>query len=204
MVLVFFCISGVLGAIDRHPSITTPATEAAATRSLDIDSRLFGKTIEPFQGAVVVIANDWPFIFGLNTLRQGCVPFGHRIVNSVRLIGGRKEDSILKFMASRSEPYAVVASSDFEFSEVTAGNRVNVGLEAGFDDEAAGRLRALLEGYGEAAKRPVSTDEVMRATVDNPWVRRVQSYLAPSQAANHLSAQRRLAAMLYAPGAGST
>lgn len=204
MVIVFFCISGVLGAIPRHPSITTRDTEAEATRCLDADARLFAKAIEPFPGVAVVVANDWPLIHGLNFLRQECAPFGYRIVNSVKLVGGTKEDSILTFMSSRSEPYVVVTSSDFEFSEVTVGNRVNVGLEAGFDEEAAERLQALLEEFGEAARKPVSHDDVMRATVGNPWMRRVQSYLAPAQASSNLSAQCRLAAMSYAPGAGST
>ncbi|MFM0126745.1 HAD domain-containing protein [Paraburkholderia sediminicola] len=198
MVIVFFCISGVLGAIRRHPSITTRDIEAEATRSLDTDSRLFAKAIEPFPGAVVVVANDWPLIFDLNLLRQECVPFGHRIVNSVKLIGGTKGDSILTFMASRSEPYVVVASSDFEFSEETAEKRVNVGSETGFDDDAADRLRAILGGYGEEASRPLSADEVLRATVNNPMLRRMQSYVTASQVANESNAERRLATMLWA------
>ncbi|MCW0131861.1 HAD domain-containing protein [Burkholderia pseudomallei] len=178
MVLVFFCVSGVLGAIGRHPSITTRDDEPEATRALESDARMFAQTIEPFPGALVVIANDWPLLYDIKFLRQECAPFGHRIVNSVRVLGGTKEESILAFMTSRSEPYIVVTSSDFEFSEVTAGRRVNVALQAGFDEEAADNLRALLEEYGDAAQRHVSTDDVMRATIGNPWMRRVQSYLA--------------------------
>ncbi|WP_322024356.1 hypothetical protein [Burkholderia sp. BCC1977] len=178
MVLIFFCVSGVLGAIDRHPSITTREDAPKATRSLESDARLFAKAIAPFPGAVVVIANDWPLLYDLEFLRQECASFGQRIVNSVRVLGGAKEDSILTFMSSRSEPYAVVASSDFEFSEVTAGRRVNVDLQAGFDEVAADRLRVLLEEHGEAAQRPASADDIMRATAGNPWMRRVQSYLA--------------------------
>lgn len=183
MVLVFFCISGVLGAIERHPSITTRDTEAEATHSLDTDSRLFAETIDPFPGAVVVVANDWPLIYDLNTLRQECASFGHRIVNSVKLVGGTKEDAILTFMASRSEPYAVVASSDFEFTEVTAEERVDVGLEVGFECDAADRLRAILESHGEEATRPLSADEVRRATVNNQMLRDMQSWVTTSQAA---------------------
>ncbi|WP_200908825.1 hypothetical protein [Burkholderia pseudomallei] len=201
MVIVFFCISGVLGEIRRHPSITTQDTEAVATHSLDADSRLFGETIDPFPGAVVVVANDWPLIYGLNTLKQECVSFGHRIVNSVRLVGGTKEDSILTFMASRTEPYVVVASSDFEFSDVTAENRVTVGLQAGFDDAAADRLRAILEGFGEEATRPLSADEILRATINNRMLRGMQSYVTASQAADDSNSQRSLANMLCATGA---
>lgn len=178
MILLFFCISGVLGEIDRHPSITTRENVPEATRSLESDARLFAQTIAPFPGAVVVIANDWPLVYRLEFLRHECVPFGQRIVNSVRVLGGTKEESISTFMSSRSEPYIVVTSPDFEFSEATSGARVNVGLEVGFNEEASDRLRVLLEEYGEAARRPVSTDDVMRAKVGNPWMRRVQSYLA--------------------------
>ncbi|WP_245841416.1 hypothetical protein [Paraburkholderia ribeironis] len=147
---------------------------------MDTDSRLFAETIDPFPGAVVVVANDWPLIYGLNTLKQECVPFGHRIVNSVKLVGGTKQDAILTYMASRSEPYVVVASSDFEFSEMTAERRVNVDSEAGFDADAANRLREILEGYGEEAKRPLSADEALSAAVNNPMLRHMQKYVTAS------------------------
>ncbi|MGS1073542.1 hypothetical protein [Burkholderia glumae] len=114
----------------------------------------------------------------LEFLRKECASFGPRIVNSVRILGGTKEDSILTFMSSRPAEYVVVASSDFEFSDVTAGRRVNVRSDAGFDGKAADRLRVLLEEYGEAAQNPVTTDDVTRATAGNPWMQRVQSYLA--------------------------
>lgn len=178
MVFVFFCLSGVLGGLRRHPSVTTREDEPEATRSLESDVRLFAQTITPFPGAAVVIANDWPLLYDLEFLRQECAPIGQRIMNSVRVLGGTKEESISTFMSSRSEPYIVVTSPDFEFSEATSGARVNIGLEVGFDEKASDRLRALLDEYGEAARRPVSTDDVMRAKVGNPWMRRVQSYLA--------------------------
>jgi len=178
MVLLFFCVGGVLGAIDRHPAITTRENEPAATRSLESDARLFAQTIEPFPGALVVVANDWPLLYNIELLRRECEPFGKRIVNSVRVLGGTKEDAILAFMSSRSAEYVVVASTDFEFSEETARRRIDVGVDAGFDEEAADRLRVLLEGYGEAARNPATTNDVMRATAGNPWMHRVQSYLA--------------------------
>lgn len=181
MILLFFCVSGVLGAIERHPSITTREDEPAATRSLESDARLFAQTIEPFPGALVVIANDWPMLYDLEFLRRECAPFAQRIVNSVRVLGGTKEDAILTFMSSRSAEYVVVASTDFEFSAETARRRIDVSVEAGFDEEAADRLYALLEECGEAARMPVSTDDVMTATTGNPWMRRVQSYLAQSR-----------------------
>lgn len=198
MILLFFCISGVLGKIDRHPSITTRENEPEATRSLESDARLFAQAIAPFPGAVVVIANDWPLVYRLEFLRHECVPFGQRIVNSVRIFGGTKEDAVLAFMASRSEPYAVVASSDFEFSDVTAKNRVPVGLDAGFDDDAVDRLRRILEGYGEEAKRPLSADEALSATINNPMLRRMQKYVTASPAAKKLNPHRQRAKVLSA------
>lgn len=181
MVLIFFCVSGVLGAIDRHPSITTRENEPEATRSLEADARLFAKTIERYPGAVVVIANDWPLLYDLDFLRQECAPFAQRIVNAVRVLGGTKEEAILGFLSSRSVEYVVVTSPDFEFSGLTAGRRLNVGAEAGFDEQAADRLRTLLEECGDVARSPVSTDDIMRATAGNPWVRRMQTYLAHSR-----------------------
>ncbi|KGS85533.1 hypothetical protein X947_2653 [Burkholderia pseudomallei MSHR7334] len=178
MVFVFFSISGVLSALDRHPSITTRENEPAATRSLESDAYLFAETIEPFPGALVVIANDWPLLYDLEYLRQECAPFAQRIVNAVKVLGGTKEEAILGFLSSRSAEYVVVTSPDFEFSEVTAARRVNVDSQLGFDAGAANRLRVLLEEAGEAATHAVSTDEVMSATAGNPWVRRLQAYLA--------------------------
>lgn len=178
MVLLFFCVSGVLGAIDRHPAITTREDEPAATRSLDADALLFAQTIEPFPGVLVVIANDWPLLYDVEFLRRECAPFAQRIVNSVRILGGTKEEAVLGFLSALSAEYAVVASPDFEFSDVTAARRVNVDSQFGFDAGAADRLRVLLEKAGEAATHPVSTEDIMRASAGNPWVRRLQTYLA--------------------------
>ncbi|MFP3675423.1 hypothetical protein SB724_21650, partial [Bacillus sp. SIMBA_031] len=78
---IFFCVSGVIGAIDRHPSITTRENEPEASRSLESYASLFARTIEPFPGALVVIANDWPLLYDLEVLRQECAAFAQRIVN---------------------------------------------------------------------------------------------------------------------------
>ncbi|WP_185219140.1 hypothetical protein [Paraburkholderia dinghuensis] len=198
MVLIFFCVSGVLGAIGRHPSITTREGAPAATRSLESDVRLFAETIESFPGALVAVGNDWPLVHNLPFLREACASFRHRIVNSVRLVSETKEESILAFMEPRCEPYAVVTSPDFEFSDVTAGMRVDVGFETGFNEKAADRLRTLLEGFGEAAKRPASGEEVLSATVNNPLVQRLQGHLAQLRPPNYLNGQRKFVERLYA------
>ncbi|WP_244138119.1 hypothetical protein [Burkholderia vietnamiensis] len=150
MVLLFFCISGVLGAIDRHPSITTRENEPEATRSLESDARLFAQAIEPFPGALVVIANDWPLLYDLEFLRQEFALLGPRIVNSVKILGGTKEESILKFMSSRSEPYVVVTSSDFEFSEGTMGIRAFFAQFQVRESDAALLVQVATRGYEPA------------------------------------------------------
>ncbi|QQJ96420.1 hypothetical protein JG536_28140 (plasmid) [Burkholderia ambifaria] len=201
VVLLFFCVSGVLGAIRRHPSITTRDNEPVYTRSLESDARLLAQTIEPFPGALVVIANDWPLFYDVTFLRRHCVGFGRRIVNSEKSLGSAKEESILSFMSNRHDPYIVVASTDFEFSEVTASNRVDVRLDMGFDNEAAKNLHERLVELGDAASRPVSSDEVLRAMVGGNTLRRLGSYTAPLRADGDRQFQARLKELLDGAGA---
>ncbi|MFY4696468.1 hypothetical protein [Burkholderia glumae] len=162
MVLLFFCVSGVLGAIRRHPSITTRDNEPASSRAMESDAQLLAQTIEPFPGALVVIANDWPLVYNLKYLQQHCPAFGERIVSSVRMVGDTKESSVLEYMARRPYRFVVVASKDFEFGEATAANRVDVNPAVGFDLRAAGRLHILLNECGEDATRPVTDEDLLQ------------------------------------------
>jgi len=75
-------------------------------------------------------------------------------------------------------------------------------VDSGFDDMAADRLRTLLEAYGDAATSPTSTDDVMRATSGNPWMQRVQRYLAHGRQQNFRMFNADTE-MLRIPGAGS-
>lgn len=162
MVLLFFCVSGVLGAMRQHPSITTRDHEPVSTRSLEADVRLLAQTIEPFPGALVVIANDWPLFYDLKFVRQNCHELGQRIVGAVRMVGDSKESSVLQYMVRRPYRFAVVASKDFEFGEATAPNRIDVNPEVGFDLHVSAQLHILLSECGEDATRPVSDDDVLR------------------------------------------
>jgi hypothetical protein len=166
MVLLFFCVSGVLGEIRRHPSVTTRDEGPDAIRPLEADARLLAQTIEPFAGTVVVIGNDWPFIYDLDFLKQACVPLGRRVVGSVMALGGgTKESAVLTYMEMRPDPFIIVASPDFEFTESTAARRVDVNPKTGFDDESADRVRILLRECGSAATEAPSNDDVLRARV---------------------------------------
>ncbi|CAB3755495.1 hypothetical protein [Paraburkholderia humisilvae] len=196
MVLVFFCVSGVLDGLGRHPSITTREDEPEATRSLELDTHLFAQTIEPFPGVLVVVANDWPFFYDLDVLRQECAPFGRRIVNAARLLGDTKEEAVHAFMATRPDPCIVVSSTDFEFSKMTEARRVDVSPRNGFDKQAAARLLSLLNSLGDDAKRPVSRDELLRASVGPQLLRRVEQYAGTLRAASDSKFQHRLAEML--------
>ncbi|WP_438326965.1 hypothetical protein [Burkholderia pseudomallei] len=162
MVLLFFCVSGVLGAMRQHPSITTRDNEPVTTRSLEADARLLAQTIEPYPGALVVVANDWPLFYDLKFLRQHCHELGQRIVGAVRMVGDSKESSVLEYMVRRPYPFVVVASEDFEFGEATAANRIDVNPAVGFDLQVAGRLHILLNECGEDATRPVSDEDVLQ------------------------------------------
>lgn len=176
MVLLFFCVSGVLGEIRRHPSITARDNKPGSTRSLESDTRLLAQTVEPFPGALIVIANDWPFFYDLKSLRQHCPSFSERIVSAVRMVGDTKEESILEYMATRPCRYVVVASNDFEFGEATAESRVDVNPEVGFDLHAADQLHILLNECGEAAAKPVSNEDVLQ--VAGPFARPIHSITA--------------------------
>jgi hypothetical protein len=182
VVLLFFCVSGVLGPIRRHLPITTRDNESGSARSLESDARLLAKTIEPFPGALAVIANDWPFFYDLKFLRQHCASFGERIVSAVRMVGGTKEESVLEFMTTRPYRYVVVASHDFEFGEATAANRVDVNPEVGFDLHASAQLHLLLNECGEAATRPVSNEDVRQ--VAGQFARPIHSSTAYLRATN--------------------
>lgn len=179
MVLLFFCVSGVLGAMRQHPSITTRDNEPGSTRSLESDARLLAQTIEPFPGVLVVIANDWPLFYDMKFLRQHCLELGQRIVGSVRMVGDSKESSVLEYMARRPYRFVVVASKDFEFGEATAENRIDVNPEVGFDPQAAGRLHILLNECGEDAIRPVSDEDVLQ--VAGPFARPLHAATAYSR-----------------------
>lgn len=196
MVFVFFCISGVWGPMRRHPSVTTRETEPEAVRSLEADTILMAKTLRAYPGAVVVVGNDWPFYYDLASLRSASNPFGGRIINVVRTLGGTKEAAVLGFMSGRTEPFVVVASKDFEFTDLTNGQRIDVGLEQGFNEQARASLLKHLSQLGTQATNPLSEDDVLRATVDSRDLRRAHKYLPLLRASGDAEFQRKLRSLI--------
>lgn len=196
MVFVFFCVSGVLGPMRRHPSLTTRESEPEVSRSLEADMALVARALNAYPGAVVVVSNDWPFYHDVSTLRVACGELGRRIVNVVRTLGGTKEEAVLDFMSGRAEPFVVVASPDFEFTDRTESRRIDVGLEQGFDEEARVCLLEHLSMLGEHATNPLSEDDMLRATVSSRDLHRARKYISPIRASGDVAFQRKLRSLI--------
>ncbi|WP_076882795.1 hypothetical protein [Burkholderia pseudomallei] len=178
MVFVFFCVSGVLGPMRRHPSMTTREGEPQAIRSLDADVLRMGSSLSSYPGAVIVVGNDWPFYYDVELIRRACSEFGLPVVNVVKTFGGTKENAVVDFMSGRPEPFVVVASQDFEFSENTASQRISVDCQDGFDEAASGSLSEHLRALGEHSLGPLSDDDMRRATVVRYATREVREYIS--------------------------
>ena len=191
MVFVFFCVGGVLPPMCRHPSLTMREGASEATRGLEADARLLARTLAPYPGVVIVVANDWPFYYDLDELRSS-LEFGRRIVNVVRTLGSTKEAGVLDFMSGRAEPFIVIESPDFEFTELTDSSRIDVDPKQGFDKKARARLLEHLSTLGDHASNPISEEDMLRATVGSRDLRRAQKYIAPIRAGEDVSFQRKL------------
>lgn len=192
MVYIFFCVSGVLGPMNLHPSLTTREGEPNASRPLEADASLIGGVLDAYPGAVVVIANDWPFYYDLESLRVAGGEFERRIVNVVRTLGGTKEEAVLDFMAGRTESFVVIASQDFEFTEQTASVRIDIDDNRGFDDAARENLLQHLLALGQHASNPLSEDDALRATVSNRELRHARKLFHPIRAGNDSAFQGAL------------
>ncbi|MGF6774922.1 hypothetical protein P3T21_000109 [Paraburkholderia sp. GAS334] len=199
MVFVFFCVGGVLPPMRRHPSLMTREGAPEATRELEVDALLLTRTLVPYPGAVIVVANDWPFYYDLEELRSSR-EFGRRIVNVVRTLGSTKESAVLDFMSGRAEPFIVIASPDFEFTQLTDSRRIDVGLEQGFDEEAQVSLLEHLRLLGEQATNPLSEDDMLRATVGSRDLRRARKYISPIRASGDVAFQHKLRSLIGKEG----
>jgi hypothetical protein len=195
MVFVFFCVGGVLPPMCRHPSLTTREGVPEATRVLEADALLLARTLAPYPGAVIVVANDWPFYYDLEGLRSSR-EFGRCIVNVVRTLGSTKESAVLNFMSARAEPFIVIASPDFEFTELTDSRRIDIDLEQGFDEEARVCLLEHLNTLGEHASNSLSEDDMLRATVGSRDMRRARKYLSSIRASGDVAFQRKLRSLI--------
>ncbi|WP_429253974.1 hypothetical protein [Paraburkholderia sp. GAS334] len=170
-----------------------------ATRELEVDALLLTRTLVPYPGAVIVVANDWPFYYDLEELRSSR-EFGRRIVNVVRTLGSTKESAVLDFMSGRAEPFIVIASPDFEFTQLTDSRRIDVGLEQGFDEEAQVSLLEHLRLLGEQATNPLSEDDMLRATVGSRDLRRARKYISPIRASGDVAFQHKLRSLIGKEG----
>jgi hypothetical protein len=196
MVYIFFCVSGVLGPMSRHPSLTTREKSPEATRALERDVHLLGKALSPYPGAVIVVGNDWPLYYDLKSLREAHHGFGWRVVNVLNTIGSTKEQAVFEFMANREEPFMILASLDFEFTHRTALSRIDVDPESGFDENACAALVVHLRGFGARATDALSDDDILRATVPTVSLRKARDFRSPLRANQDEAFQRRLAEML--------
>jgi hypothetical protein len=178
MVYVFFCISGVLGDLQHSQSLTVREGAPNCARSLDADMLALASALECFPGAVIVVGNDWPLLYDIETVRTACSTLGRRIVNGLNVLSDTKEHAVLDFMSARPEPYLVVASSDFEFSEITRRQRIEVDCTTGFDGAAQSVLISRLREIGYLAIRPVPPAVMLCAMSSSRQLARARQYAA--------------------------
>jgi hypothetical protein len=165
MVYVFFCVNGALGPLHLNLAVPELHGAKATIRPLDRDVALLTKTLRAYPGAVVVAGNSWPFYYDLESIRQAFSELGSRVVNAVKTLSDKQEEAVLDFMSNRSEPFVVLASPEFDFTGLTELQQVDINVERGFDHAASSTLAANLKAIGEPATRPLSYDDMLRATV---------------------------------------
>jgi hypothetical protein len=192
MVYVFFCVSGALGTLNLNLSVSKRHGDEAGVRLLDRDVALLTKTLRAFAGVVVVAGNSWPFYYDLESIRQAFSELGARVVNVVKTLADKQEEAVLDFMSNRSEPFIALASSEFEFSALTEPRRVDIDTRIGFDEAACSALLAQLRAIGEPAIRPLSYDEMLRATVSGHDLRRAKRMFSRMHASEDVQLQERL------------
>ncbi|MGF6635369.1 hypothetical protein [Paraburkholderia sp. MM6662-R1] len=192
MVYVFFCVSGALGPLNLNFTVPQRHGRTAKMRRLEVDVSHLTEFLRDFPGVVVVAGNAWPFHHSLDSLRQAFAALGQRIVNFVSTLSDRQEEGIFDFMSNRSEAFVILASKESEFSELTDSQRVDIDIERGFDHAARSALLAQLREIGEPAIRPLSYDDMLRATVSGHALRRAKRMLSRMHASEDVQFQRSL------------
>jgi hypothetical protein len=152
--------------------------------------------LERFPGAVLVVGNDWPLLYDIETVRATCSTLGRRIVNGLNVLSDTKEQAVLDFMSTRPEPYLVIASSGFEFSEITSSKRINVEGSTGFDSAAQTVLVSRLQEIGYLALRRVTSAEMLDAMSSSRHLARARQYAAALYAAQDEKFQVALQSLL--------
>jgi hypothetical protein len=203
MVYVFFCVSGALGPLNLN--ITVPHRHGAkeSVRRLDRDIARLTRTLRAYPGAVMVAGNGWPFYYDLESIRLAFEELGPRVINGVKTLADKQEQAVLDFMSNRSEPFVVLASPEFEFSDLTQSRRIDIDTVSGFDEDAHSTLTTRLREIGEPAIRPLSYDDMLRATVSGHALRRAKRMLSRVHANEDVQFQRSLRAILGQRGPGS-
>jgi hypothetical protein len=136
----FFCMSGVLGSMHRHPSLTTRENVPEGTRPSEADVLLLAGTLSEYLRTVIVVGNDRPFNYDLGSLWEADRGFGRRVANAFNTLGSSTVQVVLDFMTTRIEPFVVLASPDFEFTHRTSSSRIDLDQERGFDEAARAAL----------------------------------------------------------------
>lgn len=196
VVYVFFCVSGALGTLNLNFSVPKHHDEMANMRPLEPDVVLLSETLRDYPGVVIVAGNAWPFHHSLDSLREAFSPLGQRVVNVVSTLSDRQEEAILDFMANRSEPHVILASRASEFTELTVSRRVDIDNKLGIDEFARSALMARLAAIGEPATRPLSCDDMLRATVTCHALRRATRLLSRMHASEDVQFQQSLRAIV--------
>ncbi|MGF6370881.1 hypothetical protein OKW40_003631 [Paraburkholderia sp. RAU6.4a] len=196
MVYVFFCVSGALGPLNLNICVSKSQGTMANLRQLDRDVALLTKTLRAYPGAVIVAGNSWPFYYDFESIRQAFSELGSRVVNAVKTLADRQEEAVLGFMSNRAEPFVVLASPEFEFSNLTESRRVDVDTRFGFDEAARSALLAQMRDVGEPAIRPLSYDDMLRATVSGLALRRTKRMLSRLHASEDVQFQQSLRSIL--------
>lgn len=196
MVYIFFCVSGALGPLNVNITVPHRHGVKASVRPLDRDVALLTRTLCAYPGAVVVAGNSWPFYYDLESIRQAFSELGPRVVNAVKTLADKQEEAVLDFMSNRTEPFVVLASPEFEFSDLTKSRRVDVDTRFGFDEAARSALLAQLRDIEEPAIRPLSYDDMLRATVTGHVLRRAKQMLSRMHAREDTLFQTSLRALV--------
>jgi hypothetical protein len=196
VIYVFFCMSGELGPLRDYPSPTTREGWVPTARQLAVDISHLADALADYPGAVVVVGNGWPLYYDLKCIREVCGELGTRIVNALNTFGGTREQAVLDFMENRIESFVILASSEFEFSDLTSSRRVNTNPEVGLDEASRRALVKELHEFGEHATRPLSDDDMLRATVGTYALRRARRFISPMRARDDTQFQRRLRSLV--------
>ncbi|MEX3999797.1 hypothetical protein AB4Y38_12960 [Paraburkholderia sp. EG285A] len=199
MVYVFFCVSGALDTLNLNFSVPKCHGGMANMRRLESDVSLLRETLRDYPGVVIVAGSAWPFHYSLDSLRQAFSELGQRVVNFISTLADRQEEAIFDFISYRSEPYVILASKEAEFSKLTDSRRVDVDMQLGFNESTQSALVAHLRTIGEPAIRPLSYDDMLRATVSGQALRRAKRMLSRMNAREDIQFQHSLRTIVGQP-----